>query len=299
MSAADFSGRRSNEVLQVGQQVLDTVVDHAVFRQIRDACLNLVETMRSLRMPGGILIQADPGMGKTLLLELVRRALVSRGAESGEYGCLRLALDSAVDTLGIAAASMLALGYPAVPSRPNLATMNHLVNTGLERRRPWGMLIDEMQHVCEGNKDITARSVTDWLKVRMDAHNFPVICAGTRALERLTIVNPQFTNRASANFVIHPFQFDDSWRQLLAGFASAVKSVDLSVVNSAACRPLHLATGGNMRSLKTVLTYACMHTMTQANRIVTMESLARGFVDARGQVGAQNNPFRTQGRGGT
>lgn len=295
MVDSSFSGSRSPEVIKVGEKVLGVVVEHAAFRQIRSASIDMARTMRSLRMPSGILIQADPGMGKTLLLELVRRSLVASGEDTGANACVHLGLDNAVDTHGIAAATMLALGYPALPSRPNLTAMNHMVNMGLERRKPWAVLVDEMQHVCEGNKDITARSVTDWLKVRMDAYNFPVICAGTRALERLAAINPQFVSRASASFVINPFQFDDSWRQLLGGFVGGVDAVDLSVIQGDACRPLHVASGGNMRTLKRILTYASMYAAQQANRVVTLENLAKALLDAKGQVAALNNPF-TQSR---
>lgn len=51
-----------------------------------------------------------------------------------------------------------------------------------------------------------------------------------------------------------------------------------------------------MRALKRVLAYACMHAASQENRVVTMESLAIAFVDAKGQVAEQSNPFKAQRR---
>lgn len=285
-----YSGPRSPETLKVGEQVLNVVVDHQVFRRIRDACRDLIHTMRTLRTPSGILILAEPGMGKTLLLDLINREFSKTSQLEGN--CLQVALDDAVDQRGIASAMALALGYPALPSRPTLVALNHMVSVGLERRRAAALLIDEMQHVCEGHKDITARAATDWLKVRMDTFNFPVIGAGTRVLERLAVINPQFVSRASASYVIHPFAFDDQWRQLLAAFAQAVQAVDLSIVNTTACRALHVATGGNMRMLKRLLMYACMHAATQPQKIVTLESLSKGLRDAKGDVSEASDPFQ-------
>lgn len=285
----DFSGPRSYEVLRVGEQVLNVVVDHQTFHRIREACRDLIHTMRTLRIPSGILIMAEPGMGKTLLLELISRE-VSKLASMNE-SCLKIALDDAVDQRGLAAAMTMALGFPALPSRPTLVALNHMTSMALQRKRPVALLLDEMQHLCEGNKDITARAATDWLKVRMDLFNFPVIGTGTRVLERLAALNPQFISRASASFVIHPFALDEQWRQMLAAFAASVKAVDLSILNTAACRPMHTATGGNMRMLKRILAYACMHAATQPNRVVTLESLSKGFRDAKGDVADQGNPF--------
>lgn len=292
MLDGEYTGPLTPEVLKVGEQVLNVVVDHAVFRRIREASMKMVHIMRSLKLPHGILVQAESGMGKSLLVELIRRELVPQASPNGSTACLHVALDSTVDTNGMAAAMTLALGYRALPMRCQLESMNHMTKMALERERPLVLLIDEMQHVCEGNKDITARSVTDWLKVRMDRYNFPVICLGTHALERLTVINPQFTGRASASFIIHPFQFDEAWRQVLAAFSSAVVSVDLGIANGTACRPLHQASGGNMRMLKRILTYACMYASTQPNRVVDMAALSRAFIDAKGQVAEQLNPFR-------
>lgn len=284
-----YSGLRSSEVIKVGEQVLNVVVDHQLFKRIRDACRDLIHTMRALRSPSGILILAEPGMGKTLLLDLISREFFK--ASQREGNCLEISLDGAVDQRGIASAMTLALGYPALPSRPTLVSLNHMVNVGLERRRAAALLIDEMQHMCEGHKEITARATTDWLKVRMDMFNFPGIGAGTRVLERLALINPQFVSRASASYVIHPFAFDDQWRQLLAAFAQSVQTVDLSIVNTAACRALHIATAGNMRMLKRLLMYACMHAATQPERVVTLESLSKGLRDTKGDVSEDADPF--------
>ena len=62
---------RSHKAIAAGKQVLDVVVEHAEFKHVLDTALDLIETMRSLRVPSGLLLQAEPGMGKTLLLELI------------------------------------------------------------------------------------------------------------------------------------------------------------------------------------------------------------------------------------
>jgi hypothetical protein len=186
---------------------------------------------------------------------------------------------------------MLALGYPMLPSRPNLDNMNQMIGTAMERKRPVALLLDEMQHICEGNRDITARAVTDWLKVRMDRYNVPIIGAGTRALERLTLINPQFTSRASSTFVLSPFAYGDAWRQLLAAFAEQVTVVDLDIINGPLSKPLHIATKGNLRALKRLLTYACMYAADRENRIVSKEDFAYAFRDANGSAPDRVNPF--------
>lgn len=299
MSGDQYVGSRSPKALAAAQQVVNVVVEHLAFQRIRERCLDLVATMRVVKMPEGVLIHADSGMGKTLLLQMIKRQFTTSDSMEAESRCLHISLDSAVDTHQIAAAVMLALGYPMLPSRPKLESMNHLVAKGFERLKPQALLIDEMQHICEGNKDITARAVTDWLKVRMDAFNVPVIGAGTRTLERLSMINPQFTGRASANFVIAPFQFGEAWLQLLGAFAAAVSEVNLEIINGPIARPLHVATAGNLRALKRLLKYSAMRAAERSDRRVSVEDLARGFDEANGHVAGRSHPFRLNEKEGS
>lgn len=291
MSLEKYTGQRTPAVLSVGQEVLNVIVEHLDFKRVQEGCLDLIHTMLSLKMPGGVLIQAEPGMGKTLLLQMIKRQLTVGEDVNERSRVLHIQLDSAVDSHKMAAAVMLALGYPMLPSRPNLENMNFMVSKGLAKQTPRALFIDEMQHVCEGNRDITARAVTDWLKVRMDAFNLPIICAGTRALDRLSSINPQFTSRASVSFVLTPFEFGDTWRQLLGAFKEAVTSVNLDLLNGPTARLVHVATKGNLRALKKLLMYACMHAAGRADAKVSLEDLARGFDDANGYAQGRSNPF--------
>lgn len=292
MSFDDFKGRRTPQALQAGQAVLNWVVEYPAFKTAQNACVDLIHTMQKLKMPGGVLIQADPGMGKTLLLQRIKASIAEEAILSHESPILEVSLDSAVDTHKMAASMMFALGYPMLPSRPVLDTMNQMVDKGLERKRPRALLLDEMQHVCEGNRDITARAVTDWIKVRMDRHNLPFIGAGTRVLDRLNSINQQFTSRASATYVLTPFGMDDAWRQLLSGFSEIRTNVDLQTLRGAIGKPVHQATRGNLRALKKLLTYAAMYAADREGNTLCAEDLSRAFEDATGSSPDRPNPFR-------
>jgi hypothetical protein len=54
------------------QEVQRTVVQHEAMTKIIDDVVAMATMMQSVRSPSGILIQAEPGMGKTLILQLVR-----------------------------------------------------------------------------------------------------------------------------------------------------------------------------------------------------------------------------------
>lgn len=292
MSVDDFKGTRTPQSIAAGNQVNSTVVEYAEFGRIYEGCVDLIETMTQIRMPSGILIQSEPGMGKTLLLDLIGREMSKRSTDQAKGRCLHIELDSTVDVSKIATLMMHALGYPMLPSRPNLLNMNAMIATGFERVKPRAIMVDEFQHVCEGNRDITARAVTDWLKVRMDKFNVPLIGVGTRTMDRLATINDQFTSRVSSNYVLKPFAYGDSWRQLLLAFAAQVTLVNLEILQGGIAKPLHAITKGNLRALKKVLIYSCMYGALRPNACVTPEDVLNAVVDVFGQSAGHEGLIR-------
>lgn len=292
MNTDRFSGKRSPQTYEAGLEIRNIVVQHTAFQRAYESCLSIVDALDHLKMPGGLMLQAESGMGKTKLLDLVERGIRAQVGEKCEKPVLRVSLESIVDTHKMAARVMVALGYPMLPSRPNLENMNVMVDKALARLKPKVLFVDELQHACEGNRDITARAVTDWFKVRMDMHNFTFIGAGTRSIERLSVINPQFTGRVSATYSLEPFQFGEGWRQLLAGFVGQSKIVNMTVLTGTIAKPLHAATRGNMRALKFCLIYAAMHAASRPNPILTLDDLARGYEDATGVAEGRANPLR-------
>lgn len=259
------------------QQVENVVVLHSRFNEALVSAVQTVMQMVDLRMSSGVLLMADSGMGKTLLMSLVMRQLMSQNNFlSGDRPVLSISLDSIVDVYKLAAKVFSAVGYPMFPSRPNLESVTEMIDRAIERLQPLALLIDEGQHLCEGNRDLTARTATDWLKVRMDRHRLPIVICGTKALERIEGINPQFISRASVHQVIESIEYGREWLQLVHGFVDGVSASDLSVLREAAVsRKLNSASLGNLRRLKKLLINSCICTSATGVQKVTIEHLSQ------------------------
>jgi hypothetical protein len=279
------------------QEVQNTVVQHGAMTTIINDVVAMAMMMQSVKSPAGILIQAEPGMGKTLILQLVRDEINHRVTSNfGEKKTVSINLDAAVDVIRMAGFFTRALGYPTLPSTGRLEGMNVMIENAMQRLQPVVATIDETQHICEGNRDITARTVTDWLKVRMDRFNFAIICAGTIGLDRLSTINPQFTSRASANYIIYPFSYDQNWLSLLDSFAKSIQTVNMGLISQGCAKKLHTATKGNMRALKRILTYAAESAALNPNLQLQMKDLESAYdrhAGSAGVAGGQLNPFST------
>lgn len=237
MNTYELPAGLSRDALRCVNEILDVVVPYPDFENSLQGTLKVVQWMREVRMPGGVLLLADSGMGKTLFLQILKRSSATDASPlKSSRPVLEIGLDSAADVHQVASKLMLALGYPALPMRATLANMTAMIDTAIERLSPVAIFIDEGQHVCEGNRENTARTLTDWLKVRVDKHNLPVIMVGTRTLEGISEINPQFVSRVSLHYFLNPFSFGDIWRQVLGAIAATVKSADLSSLSARVCR---------------------------------------------------------------
>jgi hypothetical protein len=288
MNSPEFKCRRTPSAIAAGLEVARVVVTHDAFTRALKRSMDLVETLSALRMPGGILIQAESGMGKTLLLKLIEQQ-VEANAPSGRVGrCLYLKMDSGVDNPKLGRKLARALGYPAFPTRVNSEAVDGMIETGLERAKPAAFLIDEFQHVCTGKRDITANHIADWFKVRLDATKIPFVGVGTMLLERMESINDQFTGRVSASNTIPLFTFGEDWRRVLAAYCQQVMKVDMSILNGPVAQPLHEASKGNMRALKKILIFGAMHAASRSDAKLKLEDLAQGYADVMEKAGRAN-----------
>jgi Bacterial TniB protein len=281
--------------LKAGQEVASCWIQYDSVELILREAVEMVIAMQAIKMPAGILIQAQSGMGKTELLQVITQEVNRRiQSKMGESRCINIELDSTVDAIRMAGHFTKAVGYPLLPSRAKQETMNSMIENALDRLAPVLVTIDETQHITEGNREIWAKGVTDWLKVRMDKHNFPIVCAGSKGIEKLCSINPQFTSRASVNFVIEPFRMDDRWLRLLAGFASAVKLVDMRIITTVTSKKLYQATNGNIRALKRILVYAALSAASRESRVMQLQDLAIGYTKSFGVMPSLVNPFEVK-----
>jgi hypothetical protein len=287
-------GRLSPAAVAAALEVKNAVVLYDDFTQIINGGRAAVELADSIKVPGGIIALAEPGMGKTLLIKLIEKIL-TESISGGETNrpILRIELDSNVDVYSIATKMTYAVGFPMLPTRPSLINMNGMIERALGNLRPRALLIDESQHMCEGNRSITARSITDWLKVLMDKFNMPVLCFGTKTFELIGAINPQFTSRLSQQYEIKAFNNDEKWRQFEASFRQQITKIvaDILCTNEIS-KKCHAASKGNMRRYKKLIMNSCISAVMRGARVLEEVDLWRGHQAAFAGV-PEANPFKS------
>lgn len=276
----------------VAKQVKSVVVMYPAYQQALQACVATVNLSRSVGLASGLIVQADAGMGKTLLSQLLSQELTKVHAGMEPPKVPLISLDSGADVHQVAAKVAAAVGYPHLPSSSRLANITNMVDLALERLKPKALIFDESQHLCEGNREIRSKEATDWLKVRMDKHSVACVLIGERAIERLYEINNQFVSRASAGYVLEPIAFGDGWISVLGGFMDQIKGYDLSILKEVkVARPLHTITRGTFRELKGVLMHSLISTARDGREKLLVADLAIGCDRTFGARGDRPNPY--------
>lgn len=283
----------SHDVFAGAREIKSSIVMHPQFKGVLQSAEDFIETAVHTRTPLGLVLTADAGMGKTAVLDVIAARIRQRApALSPSPPLLRIGFDAVVDPHKLAGQLLEALGYPVTPTRASHEAVTKMIDAALERMQPQVLLIDEAQHVCEGCRDITARAVADWLKIRMDKHSLAVVLAGTKVLNRLRDISPQFASRSPADFTIDTFSWGAAWRQLLAGLVENVKSVDLRVLlEPRIAQKAWKGSDGNLRELKHWLASAACCAQMRSSKEVTLEDMQAGFDRIFGTT-RKPNPMR-------
>lgn len=276
----------------VANQVKAAVIMYPAFKQALKSSIATINLSRSVGLSTGLIIQAEAGMGKTLLSRLLVQELATSHQEIEAPTVTLVTLDSGADRLQIASKMAMSLGYPNLPLTNKLSSITNMVDRAMVRLKPKALVFDEAQHLCEGNREITAKAATDWLKVRMDLHSCPVVLIGEKSIESLYQINTQFVSRASAGYVLEPFAVGDSWFSLLSGFGEQIKGYDLSILlQPKIAKLLQTVTRGTLRELKAVLMYALISTARDDRKNLLVADLAVGCDRAFGSRGDRPNPY--------
>lgn len=284
----------SNPFLEATRELKNAMVLHTDFANVLDGAQKIIDYVAETRISSGFILTAESGMGKSALLDVLERRVTKKLSTYDNHKCvIRLDLDAFCDTFKLATATSTALGYPPPPARTNLDTVTRMVDSAIASRQVRTILVDEGQHICEGNRDISARASFDWFKRRIDINPVLLAMTGTHTLKRLREINPQLSSRIPANFSLNSFDYGDAWNNLLIGISDAVKAVDFSIVKEKKlAKYLHNGCEGRLRPLKIWLTYSVISKKDLASTKMTIEDLNAGYEAAFGSEPDINNPFK-------
>lgn len=275
-------------------EINSTIVMHPRFAHAYQGILNIIETANLTDMPFGATVTAPPGCGKTALVKTLSRAIPSSQLlGNDEIRSVSVAAEANASLGHFVSKLLKQLGYPAVIRASTLYDQTSIICDALRERNCIVLFLDEFQHVCRGNRTLSAAAILDWVKQLADAAGVVVVMLGTRELKPLNEMNDQLGSRAPAHFDLGEFQRNEEWVGLLRRFAADVKAIDLAPLQMELYKPLHTATNGVLRPLKQLLVMSVKVALQAGKDQIDLVSLHDGYQMLYGTSARRSNPFES------
>tara|TARA_R110001606_G_scaffold399222_1_gene582284 strand:- start:5697 stop:6632 length:936 start_codon:yes stop_codon:yes gene_type:complete len=254
------------------------IYPHPIYNQALETVKKAIFLTESSEQPMSALLTGVTGTGKsTLIKTIVANYPKSQNIETEDavirtvpaYHCT-VPADATIKAL---ATEMLKY-LDSSDLNGDAASLTKRLSRLLKTCKTKVIFLDEFQHLLSKKARNGGDGVTDWVKTLMDATGVPVILSGMPECEAIIDAHPQLAGRYSfrAHLKMIPYDINNPLylSKVIEGFTNGLKNhVGIEkmpiLTNDDYLTAFHVATGGNMRSLRHLFTGA-LHSALSDNR---------------------------------
>ena len=250
-----------------------------------------------LETPQGALLTGPPGSSKTTLAMYFAKSLPQGNLFDIGYGaiCIRL---RANPTSGLVVSLLLrAVKYPFTEVRKSrVYTMRDIAFEAISQKGTKIVFVDQAHclstQVRPRHADVAETAASDTLRELMDETKVGLVLLADASFNGLDSVDQALADRVSVRLAMTHFADDVFWMAFLQAFSKKVQIVDISVICSAdGAARTHLATGGNRRSFRRLITEAVLIAVDARCKALTLAHLRLAFDRVRGDAVEKANPY--------
>jgi Cdc6-like AAA superfamily ATPase len=270
-------------------------VQHPDFTNAVTAMDRIFQIAPEVAMPHGLRLVGPPGVGKTAVMRYFQATLPTSSLFLPGFGVIGIRAQPRPRTGQVVSALLRAYRYPfATGTGKQLYIRRHLVFDAIKQKGTRLIFIDEAQNLVRHGRQ---SGVAEW---ESDVSEFfreimchvGLILAGSKELDALDKSDPFLASRVTVREHIRPFEVNAIWIGFLRAFAKQCLLFDVgSIAESGMAKRIHLATEGNLRSFKRLLTEAVLLAVDQHKTTLDLEALGSAFRLVAGSAAMRGNPF--------
>lgn len=287
----------STKAVKMAGSVDKVFVVHPDFKNSLTGCDRIFQLCRELSQQQVMLLAGTTGVGKTALIRYFRASLPKSSLFEQGFGAIAVRLPTKPNVGQLIGTMLRQLKHPFPQvTGHTLAIKRDVLIDALRQRGTRLLFIDEGHHLRDQTR-LRSRandgtSVTDCLRELVDEAALGLCLSGADDLMQLKEVDAHLDNRVSARFQLKHFVDGGLWKGFLSTFRRHCTEIDLSIIESAEhAHLLYVATEGNLRVFKRLVTEAVLICVDGGAGVVTHTHFKDAFDRISGGVGRIGNPY--------
>ena len=287
----------SVRALKVAASVDRVCIVHPDFKASLSGCDRIFQLCRELSQQQAMVIAGPTGVGKTALIKYFRASLPKSSLFEQGFGATAVRLPSKPNLGHFVGAMLRQLRHPFPQvSHHTLSIKRDVLIDALRQRGTRMLFLDEAHNLRDQSK-IRSRAfdgtnVTDCVRELVDEVPLALCMSGTEELLQLQELDRHLDNRVSARFQLTDFSDGPMWKAFLSAFRKHCSLIDLSIIETAdQSRKLHVATSGNLRQFKRLVTEAVLICADSGVDALVEAHLLKAFDRISGDVKRIGNPY--------
>jgi hypothetical protein len=269
------------------------------FKRALEAFDRIYQLSGQLETPQGALVQGPPGSSKTTLAKYFAKSLPQSNLFDIGYGAIFMRL-RANPTQGLVVSQLLrAVKYPFTEVRKNrVYTMRDIAFEALGQKGTKIVFVDQAHCLATQAKtrhfDVPETAASDTLREMMDETKVGLVLLADAMFKGLEQVDAALADRISVRLNMSHFAEGPVWQAFLDAFSKKIDVVDMSVIATVeGAAATHLATSGNRRSIRRLMTEGVLVAVDAGAKSLTMQHLSLAFERTRGDGTPKANPYAT------
>lgn len=288
----------SPQAIRAAVAVDRVMVNYPAFAEAMAGADRVFQLGRELTVQQGITITGESGSGKTALGRYFIGSQPKSTLFEDGFGAIAIRLPGRPTVGHVVGALLRRLRHPFPSiSAQTLDIKRQMLIDALRQKGTRVIFIDEahyllMQARMHGRAQMMYGNVTDVIRELMDETPVAVVLLGTSELLELEAADAHLANRVSARFELRGLEVPVIWQGFVRSFVKQVRSVDLSpLTEKDEAQRLHVATQGNLRSFKRLVTEAALVAVDDGAQVVSPQHLQKAFERANGRAAGKDNPY--------
>lgn len=237
-------------------------------------------------IPVSALVDGESGTGKSVVLHMLHRGLISKRTPDGlqQRGAL-IPVPSKPTPIGFLESVLRAIGDPRPEQGTRTTKMARLVKNIREQRLLF-LFFDDLQHIVDKNSGLVIYDTSECLKELVDQVCCSVICAGLPEARKVVEANEQLKRRYCGPLHMQRYNWKDpasciTFLGILKGFREALPEFDMPLLESEEMgERFYLATGGILDFVAKTIMWATWQALDDNRRVIRLADFAKGWPKA-------------------